>query len=124
MSSSCSGVVVERIKPHRPKSTRALLRARADLASRTPALSTAGTVFGMSRTTVTPPAAAASVREAKSSFSGNPGSRLWTWTSTPPGSTYRPLASRTFPSVRRLGSTRVITPSLINTSVSRAPSGV
>src|SRR5438067_3393586 len=126
MLSSCSGIELARIRPHSPKSTWALLRARADLDSGAPALSTAGTVLGMSRTTVTPPAAAAAVSEPKSSFSGKPGSRLCTWTSTAPGSTYLPRASTSSPpSFRaRPGATSVMTPSLTSTSTSRGPSGV
>src|SRR6266702_7382943 len=126
MPSSCSGVVLERSNPQSPKSTRALLRARADLDSRTPALSTAGTVFGMSSTTVTPPAAAAAVSVPKSSFSGKPGSRLWTCTSTAPGRTYLPRASTSVPPAvsARPGSTFVMTPSLTSTFASRGPAGV
>src|SRR5438477_2825604 len=126
MLSSCSGVVLERIRPQSPKSTCALLRARGDLDSRAPALSTAGTVFGMSSTTVTPPAAAAAVSVPKSSFSGKPGSRLWTCTSTAPGKMYLPRASTSVPSAvsARPGSTLVTTPSLTSTSASRGPVGV
>src|SRR5438128_606387 len=114
------------MRPHRPKSTRALLRAIAAFDSSMPAVSTAGTVFGMSSTTVIPPAAAAAVRDPKSSFSGKPGSRLWTWTSTPPGRTYIPVTSISFPSgsIARPGSTLTITPSVTWTSTWRGPSGV
>src|SRR5437879_9731077 len=113
------------MSPQSPKSTRALLRASAALDSRTPALSTAGTVFGMSSTTVTPPAAAAAVSVPKSSFSGKPGSRLWTCTSTAPGKTYLPRASTSVPSAvsARPGSTLVTTPSLTSTSALRGPAG-
>src|SRR5438132_5467098 len=126
MSSSCSGVVLDRMRAHSPKSTRALLRARAAFDSSTPALSTAGTVFGISTTVVTPPAAAAAVRVPKSSFSGNPGSRLWTWASTAPGSTYMPVTSISAPSgpIARPRSTRTMAPSLTCTSARRGPSGV
>src|SRR5256885_1681056 len=112
------------MSPHKPKSTRALLCAIAAFDSSMPAVSTAGTVFGMSSTTVIPPAAAAAVRLAKSSFSGNPGSRLWTWTSTPPGSTYIPDTSITLPCTGRLRSTRVITPSVTCTSACWGPTAV
>src|SRR5512135_977938 len=126
MPSIWSGVELARMSPQSPKSTRALARAIAALDSITPALSTAGTVFGMSRTVVTPPAAAAAVRVPKFSFSGNPGSRLCTWTSMAPGRTYMPVASMTFaPSrARTPGSTRVITPSVTWTSAATGPPGV
>src|SRR5437762_5998496 len=124
ISSSCPGVVLDRIRPHRPKSTLALLCAIAAFDSSMPAVSTAGTVLGISSTTVTPPAAAAEVRLAKSSFSGKPGSRLWTWTSTPPGSTYIPDTSTTWACAASRCSTRVITPSLTWTSACFGPWGV
>src|SRR6267378_6486463 len=124
-ASSWSGVELDRIRPHRPKSTRAFAWASAALASSTPAESTAGTVFGMSITVVTPPMAAARVRVPKSSLSGKPGSRLCTWTSIAPGSTYIPCASMraAFSGIGPPASTRVITPSVTWTSASRGPSG-
>src|SRR2546427_3409446 len=124
--SSWSAVELDRIRPQRPKSTRALLCASAALASSTPPASTAGTVFGMSITVVTPPAAAAAVSVPKSSFSGKPGSRLWTWTSMAPGSTYIPRASTTpAPGEADLRSAKIVmTPSEMWTSTRRGPSGV
>src|SRR5579872_4005309 len=114
------------MSPHRPKSTRALLRARAAFDSSTPAPSTAGTVFGMSITVVTPPAAAAAVSVPKSSLSGNPGSRLCTCMSMPPGRTYIPAASTMFADAApaRPCATSVTTPSMTRTSASRGPSAV
>jgi len=124
-ASSSSGIVPDRTSAHIPTSTRALLRASAALDSSTPTESTAGTVFGMSITVVTPPAAAASVRVPKSSFCGKPGSRLCTCTSIAPGSTYMPRAS-TICAFEGAGSlpTLVMTPSATCTSTSRGPSGV
>jgi hypothetical protein len=49
----------------------------------------------MQQTVVKPPAAAASEPEAIVSFHSNPGSRKWTWRSTNPGATTRPVASTT-----------------------------
>src|SRR5437879_4933964 len=123
--SRSSDVVPERSKAHNPTSTRACLRASAALDSITPAASTAGTVFGMSTTVVTPPAAAAAVNVPKSSFCGKPGSRLCTWTSIAPGSTYMPRASTVRASSGALSlPTAVMTPPAIWTSTSRGPSGV
>src|SRR5579864_6815602 len=114
------------MRPQSPKSTRAFPRASAAFDSSTPAPSTAGTVFGMSITVVTPPAAAAAVSVPKSSLSGNPGSRLCTWTSMAPGRTYRPEASTTFApaGARKSDPTRVMTPSVTWTSASSGPPGV
>ena len=60
-----------------------------------PALSQTGLVFGMHTTVVKPPAAAASVPLRISSLCVWPGSRKWTWISTRPGATTRPVASTT-----------------------------
>jgi len=109
---------------HSPKSTRDRDRASAAFASSTPAESTAGTVFGMSITVVTPPAAAAAVSVPKSSLSGKPGSLLCTCTSMPPGSSHLPETSTGFPRPDPRGPTLVITPSLTVTSRSAGPSGV
>src|SRR5437867_610432 len=49
------------------------------------AVVTAGTVFGMSATVVTPPMAAERVPLGKSSLCRSPGSLMWTWRSTHPG---------------------------------------
>ena len=48
---------------------------------------TGGTLFGMSRTVVMPPSAAARVPVAKFSRCGCPGSRRWTWVSIMPAIT-------------------------------------
>ncbi len=56
---------------------------------------TEGTVFGMSATAVTPPAAAARVPDWKSSLSVNPGSLKWTCMSIIPGRTRFPPAFNT-----------------------------
>src|SRR5216684_1725745 len=55
-----------------------------------------GALLGMSKTVVTPPAAAAAVPLRKPSLYVAPGSRMWTWTSITPGRTKRPEASITF----------------------------
>src|SRR5437899_4865200 len=49
------------------------------------AVVTAGTVFGMSATVVTPPMAAERVPLGKSSLCRSPGSLTWSWRSTHPG---------------------------------------
>src|SRR5213592_3874917 len=49
------------------------------------AVVTAGIVFGMSATVVTPPIAAERVPLGKSSLRRSPGSLMWTWRSTHPG---------------------------------------
>src|SRR5215472_6053369 len=112
------------IRPQRAKSTIARDDASSALCSNTAALSTAGTVFGMSTTVVMPPAAAAAVRDAKSSFSGKPGSRLWTWASTPPGSTSSPRASTSSAAGPAPGPTASTRPAETPTSASRRPSGM
>ena len=96
------------------------------LASRMSAPATPGSVFGMSKTVVTPPATAAAVRLPKSSFSGKPGSRPWTWASMAPGSTHRPLASTSsgLAEGSAQGSKLWIRPSLTWTSTSLRPAGV
>src|SRR5256712_6941650 len=70
---------------YRPKSTFADRETSRNLLRSASRVETGGFVFGMSTTVVTPPAAALSVPEEKSSFSVIPGSRKCTWTSTPPG---------------------------------------
>ncbi len=58
---------------------------------------TSGSAWGISTTVVIPPATAEAVPWAKSSRSIFDGSRRWVWMSTPPGKTYRPVASRRSP---------------------------
>src|SRR6478609_3674526 len=60
-----------------------------------PALSAGGDVLGMHTTVVKPPAAPAWEPVRIVSLWVWPGSRKWTWISTSPGHTTRPLASMT-----------------------------
>jgi hypothetical protein len=71
---------------------RLFLGQRLFLAQRA-AVSVGGTVLGMSKTQVTPPAAAAAEPVPKSSFWVIPGSRKCTCTSMQPGSRWRPSRS-------------------------------
>src|SRR5262245_60539334 len=124
MPSRSSGRDAAPSRPQRPKSTSARLDAISAFSSSTAALSTAGTVLGMSITVVMPPAAAAAVREPKSSLAGKPGSRLWTWASTPPGSTRSPVASTSSRPGGPPRSSPVTTPPATCTSAETRPSGV
>jgi hypothetical protein len=74
---------------------RLFLRQRLFLAQARGAESVGGTVLGMSKTQVTPPAAAAADPVPKSSFWVIPGSRKCTCTSMQPGSRCRPSRSIT-----------------------------
>jgi hypothetical protein len=72
---------------------RLFLGQRLFLAQARSAVSVGGTVLGMSKTQVTPPAAAAAEPVPKSSFWVIPGSRKCTCTSMQPGSRCRPSTS-------------------------------
>src|SRR5215472_3592442 len=111
-------------RPQSAESTTARLDAISTFSWKTAAFSTAGTVFGMSTTVVTPPAAAAAVSEPKSSLSGKPGSRLCTCASMPPGSTSSPRASTSCAPTPPPRSRLVMTPPAMWTSASRGPPGV
>ncbi len=93
--------------PHSAKSTRARPRAAATLASKEAPSSVAGMLLsGMSAQHVTPPAASAAVPVSQPSQSARPGSSMWTWPSTIPGSTSRPRASTSSPPARQLRTDR------------------
>ena len=69
-----------------------------------------GTVFGMSKYVVTPPAAAARLSVLMSAFSVSPGSRKCTWLSITPGSTKHPAALMRLSKVPSMG----LLPSMIS----------
>ena len=78
-------------------STQARPLARRHLSARSTAEIVGGLVFGISKTAVTPPNAAAAVPVAMSSLCSSPGSRKWTWLSMTPGRTCRPRQSTISP---------------------------
>src|SRR3990170_568085 len=100
----------DRRAPYSPKSTFAFRRTARTLSSNAARLVTGGFVFGMSNTAVTPPIAAAVVPVKKSSASVLPGSRKWTWRSTPPGR------------IRRLPKSRCSSPSSVFAILTMRPS--
>ena len=81
------------------------------------ALSTGGTVLGITHRVVKPPRAAAKVPVAIVSLCSKPGSLKWQWTSTIPGETIRPFASIVVaPPSAPICPTDATTPSLIRRS--------
>ncbi len=75
-------------------STQARASARRHLSARSAAPTVGGLVFGISKTAVTPPIAAAAVPVAMSSLCSSPGSRKCTCVSITPGKTCSPPQSR------------------------------
>ena len=67
--------------------------ARANFSARVSSVVVCGTVLGMSKNVVTPPAAAARLSLSMSALSVRPGSRKCTWVSITPGITIQPEAS-------------------------------
>src|SRR5574341_448 len=110
--------------PQRPKSTSAFADATANLASNAAAVVVGGwALSGISRTAVTPPAAAPRVPASQPSQSARPGSLKCTWASTTPGRTTSPVASMTSSSSRTSVPIAEITPSLTAMSTARWPVG-
>jgi hypothetical protein len=111
--------------PHSAKSTSAAPSAAARLASNATASVVGGSAFsGMSTAVVVPPAASARVPVSKPSHAVRPGSLRWTWASTTPGRTCRPVASiSSRADSSSAGATAAMRPSATPTSARRAPSG-